>query len=273
MTPSDFAYVAKLLFDRSAIVLEPGKEYLVDSRLLPLSRKHGLSSVVEYIQKLRTTPLMADEVVEAMVTTETSFFRDGSPFETLRTTVLPELTTARQKERRLTIWCAASASGQEPYTIAIILREYFPELLNWQIDFLATDLSQEMVLRTREGKYSQIEVNRGLPAALLVKYFDQEGTTWQARLALRSMISVRQLNLAATWPAMMQCDLIFIRNVMIYFDLPTKKSILSRMAKLVRPDGYLVLGGAETTFNLEDSFQRVDRLKSGFFQLRSGDKT
>jgi chemotaxis protein methyltransferase CheR len=272
MSPSDFAHVAKLLLERSAIVLEPGKEYLVDSRLLPVARKHGLTSIPEYVQLLREKPYLADEVVEAMVTTETSFFRDGFPFETLRKTVLPELMAARKTERKLAIWCAASSSGQEPYTLAIVLREYFPELANWQVEFLVTDISQEMLRRTREGRYSQIEVNRGLPAMLLMKYFVQDGAIWQARDDLRAMLTLKPLNLAASWPYLTPCDLIFLRNVMIYFDVPTKKSILNRIPKVLRPDGYLVLGGAETTFNLDDSFERAEELKSGYFRLKLGGK-
>ncbi|MFM8270962.1 MAG: CheR family methyltransferase [Gemmata sp.] len=202
-----------------------------------------------------------------MVTTETSFFRDAHPFEALRKSVLPELLKARQAEKRLSLWCAASSSGQEPYTVALILREYFPELADWKVTFQATDISQDMLARCRDGSYSQIEVNRGLPAALLVKYFRQEGARWRARDDLRAMIEFTRLNLAAPWPVMPTFDLILMRNVMIYFDVDTKKSILRRLARQLRPDGYLVLGGAETTLNLDDSYARVEALKSGFYQL------
>ncbi len=271
MNANDYACVANLLLERSSIALEAGKEYLVESRLTPVARKHGLATVAEFIQRLRTPGSngLINEVVEAMVTTETSFFRDIHPFETLRKTVLPELIAARQNEKRLAIWCAASSSGQEPYTIAIILREYFPELANWKITFQATDISQEMLRRCREGSYSQIEVNRGLPAALLMKYFRQESARWLIRDELRAMIDFQPLNLAGAWPVMPNFDLIFLRNVMIYFDVETKKSILRRMSRVLRPDGYLVLGGAETTFNLDDSYQREETLKGGFYRLVS----
>jgi chemotaxis protein methyltransferase CheR len=269
MTEPDFALVAKVLRERCALVLEPGKEYLVECRLAPVARRHGLATVAEFIQRLRGVGVngLVTEVVEAMVTTETSFFRDVLPFEALRRVVLPELIRARQTERRLQIWCAAAASGQEPYTVALMLREYFPELAGWQLTLVATDISEEMLRRSREGRYSQVEVNRGLPITLLLKYFRQDGAHWQMRDDVRAMIDFRQLNLARPWPPLPPLDLVLLRNVMIYFDVDTKKAILRRVAQVLRPDGYLVLGGAETTFNLDDSYRRVEDLKTGFYRL------
>jgi chemotaxis protein methyltransferase CheR len=269
MSEADYVFVTRLLLDRSAIALESGKEYLVESRLAPLARRHGLGSVDEFIRRVRVDGAngLANEVVEAMVTTETSFFRDIHPFESLRKVVVPGLITARRAEKRLTLWCAAASSGQEPYTIAIIIREYFPELLGWTVAFHATDISHDMLARCRAGVYSQVEVNRGLPAALLMKYFRQEGANWHIRADLKAMVEFRPLNLAGAWPPMPSYDLVFIRNVMIYFDIETKKSILRRVARLLRPDSYLVLGGAETTFNLDDSYERVEALKSGYYRL------
>jgi chemotaxis protein methyltransferase CheR len=275
MTPSDYAFVTEFLFQKTSIALEAGKEYLVESRLLPVAKRLGLASVTEFLQKVRQpgSSSLCNEIIEAMVTTETSFFRDIHPFETLRKTVLPELIQSRASERRLSIWCAASSSGQEPYTIAIILKEYFPELSNWNLRFQATDISQQILARAKEGRYSQLEVNRGLPAALLMKYFTQEGNQWQIRDDLRRMIDFQILNLSGPWPTMAPFDLIFIRNVMIYFDVETKKNILHKISRLLRSDGYLVLGGAETTFNLNDSYKRVENLKSGFYSLISNDST
>jgi len=269
MTEQDYAFVTKLLLDRSAIALEQGKEYLLEARLGPVAKRHGLASVAEFIDKLRKpgAQQLTTELVEAMVTTETSFFRDIHPFETLRRTVIPELIRTRENEKRLNIWCAASSSGQEPYTLALILREYFPELVRWQINFIATDISNGMLERCRAGCYSQIEVNRGLPTALLLKYFTQEGAKWQLDEKVRSMIEFRRMNLAEPWPSMPQMDLVFLRNVMIYFDVETKKTILRRMSRVLRKDGYLILGGAETTFALDDSYQRVENLKAGFYRL------
>ena len=269
MTEQDYAFVVKLLQERTAIVLDPGKEYLVESRLAPVALLHGLSTATEFIQKLRSpggTACIAD-LIEAMVTTETSFFRDVHPFETLRKTVLPELLRTRLPDRELNIWCGASASGQEPYTIAILIREHFPELLGWTINILASDLSTEMLKRSQEARYTQLEVSRGMPAALLAKYFRQDGFHWVLRDDIRSMVRFQQINLAQAWSQMPMWDIILIRNAMIYFDIEMKKAILRRVSKVLRQDGLLILGGAETTLNLDPAYQRVEHLKSGFYRL------
>ena len=269
MTDRDFDVIRRLLRERSAIVLEAGKEYLVETRLAPLVRQLHLGSVGELIAQLRCQPGngLCRQVVEAMVTTETSFFRDHHPFEALRKVVIPDLIGRRRDGRRLHIWCAACSSGQEPYSLALLLREHFPELAGWNISLLASDLSRDMLQRAREGRYKQIEVNRGLPAGLLVKYFEQHGTDWQLKPVIRGMVDFREINVAQAWPALPRMDLVLIRNLMIYFDVATKKAVLGRLARLLQPDGYLLLGGAETTFNLSDSYQRVERFKSGFYQL------
>jgi chemotaxis protein methyltransferase CheR len=269
MTEQDFQVVRKFLVERSAIVLEAGKEYLVETRLAPLVRELNLNSIGELIAQLRWQPGngLSRQVVEAMVTTESSFFRDHHPFEDLRKAVIPDLIQRRRAERRLTIWCAASSTGQEPYSIALLLREHFPELAGWRISLMASDLSRQVLERARQGRYRQIEVNRGLPAALLVKYFEQHGTDWQLKAAIRGMVDFQEINLAQAWPALPRMDLVLIRNVMIYFDVESKKAILGRLARVLKPDGYLLLGGAETTFNLDDSYHRVVALKSGFYQL------
>ena len=269
MTAGEFDYVCRLVRDRSGVVLEAGKEYLVDARLTPVARQAELGSVSELIGRLRAGPDggLAVRVVEAMVTTETTFFRDLHPFETVRTTVLPDLVRRRRDERRLTVWFAACSTGQEPYSVALLIREHFPELAGWRLDLLATDLSADVLARARAGRYSQLEVNRGLPAALMVKYFRQHGAVWELNEDVRRMVEFRELNLTRPWPALPRADLVFLRNVMIYFDAPTKKAILDRVAKVLRPDGYLLLGGAETTLNLSDSFRRAEHLKGGFHQL------
>lgn len=269
--PEDFALIAKLVRDECGLILEPGKEYLVRARLTPLAHKHGADSLRALIGRLRTpvrSPLVT-EVVEAMVTTETSFFRDVHPFEALRHDVLPRLIERRRNVRRLNVWCAASSSGQEPYSFALLLKEFFPELDTWYVNLTATDVSQEMLQRSRAGRYSQIEVNRGLPTHLLLKWFRQEGVTWQLDERVRGAITFSQLNLTTPWPAMPSWDLILMRNVMIYFDVEVKKTILGRAARVLSPDGYLLLGGTETTLNLDDSYQRVESQKSVFYQLKS----
>jgi chemotaxis protein methyltransferase CheR len=271
MTALDFELVRKVLLERTAIVLEAGKEYLVETRLAPLVRQLNLSSLEELLARLRFQPDngLHRQIVEAMVTTESSFFRDHHPFEALRKVVLPDLLNRRRAERSLQIWCAASSTGQEPYSLALLLREHFPELAGWRISLLASDISGEVLARAREGRYRQIEVNRGLPASLLVKYFEQHGTDWQLKPHIRHMVEFKEINLAQGWPQLPPMDLVLIRNVMIYFEVDTKRKILGKVARLLRPDGYLLLGGAETTLNLDDSYRRVEPLRAGFYQLVS----
>jgi chemotaxis protein methyltransferase CheR len=275
MTDQEFDFICRLVLERSAIVLETGKEYLVENRLAPLLEELRLNSMSDLVDRLRFQPLdgLHTRVVEAMVTTETSFFRDHKPFETLRKTVIPELMRLRRDERRLNIWCAASSTGQEPYSLALLLREHFPELATWNVSLMASDISREVLARAREGCYNQIEVNRGLPAALLVKYFQQNGSTWQLRADVRAAVEFREINLAQPWPPLPRMDLVLIRNVMIYFDVATKKAILGRLARLLRPDGYLILGGSETTFSIDPSYRPVEHLKGGFYQPTRGDLT
>jgi chemotaxis protein methyltransferase CheR len=269
---ADFEYIRKLIRDRSAISLEAGKEYLVESRLNAVARKEKFDSLESLIAALRQNPYsdLVAKAVEAMTTNETTFFRDNHPFEALKRKVLPEIIGKRQAERRLNIWCAACSSGQEPYTIAMILLEHFPELKDWLVRIVASDLSNEMLARTRAGRYSQIEVNRGLPTPLLAKYFQAQGIEWQISNDLRRMVEPVQVNLSADWPALPPMDIIFIRNVLIYFDVEMKKTILSKARRLLRPDGYLFLGAAETTMNIDDNFDRIQFELSGCYKLRSG---
>jgi chemotaxis protein methyltransferase CheR len=267
---SDFDYVRTLVQKRSAIVLEDEKSYLAESRLLSLARREGYPSVADLVAQLRvgTVNGLHQRVVEAMTTNETSFFRDIHPFEALRKVVLPQLIEARKATRRLHIWSAASSTGQEPYSLAILLREHFPQLAGWDVRILATDLSTEVLARAREGIYGQIEINRGLPATLLVKYFQRQGVNWQLKDDLRKMVEFRAMNLIEPWPTMPSMDIVLIRNVLIYFDVPTKKDILGKTRRLLRPDGYLFLGGAESTFNLDDAFERMQLERASVYRLR-----
>jgi len=268
---SDFRFVADFMRDAAAIVLEPGKEYLVDSRLAPVAAQAGFNGISALVQELRRSshgPL-AQKVIDAMTTNETSFFRDAAPYQHLRKSVLPSLIEARRNERALSIWCAAASSGQEPYSMLMMMREEFPQLANWNLRFLATDISQEMLQRCRAGAYSQLEVNRGLPAPLLVKYFTKRGIDWQIDERLRSAIEWREFNLAGrAWTGLPSFDLIMLRNVMIYFDLQTKRSILANMRKVLRPDGYLFLGTAETTLNIDERFQS-EQAQSSCYRVRA----
>lgn len=272
LTTADFSYVADLVRRDSAIVLEPGKEYLVESRLMPVARDAGLDSITALVHQLRRgpSPALREQVVEAMTTNETSFFRDVHPFTALADTVLPEIAEARRSHRRLDVWCAAASSGQEPYSVAMLLDELLGSTPGWQPRILATDLATSMLERTRTGIYSQLEVNRGLPVQRLLRHFEREGHQWRAKENLRSMIRTQVINLDAAWPAMPTMDVVLLRNVLIYFDVPTKKRILARVRDVLRPDGYLFLGGAETTLGLDDSYERVQVGRAPAYRLRAG---
>jgi chemotaxis protein methyltransferase CheR len=270
-TDPDYDYIRNLVMQRSAIVLDASKDYLAESRLMPLAEREGMSSLGELVARLRGERFgrLHRKVVEAMTTNETSFFRDVHPFEALRKAILPDLLARRRSERRLSVWSAACASGQEAYSIAMLLRESFPELAGWRVEIIASDLSTEVLARARRGLFSQIEVNRGLPAALLVKHFRKRGTDWQLAGGIRSMVDFRELNLAETWPSLPRMDIVLLRNVLIYFDVETKRRVLARTREVMRPDGYLLLGAAETTFNLDDAFERIQLDRSGCYRLRA----
>jgi chemotaxis protein methyltransferase CheR len=259
ISATDFDYVSKLVMDDSAISLPAGKEYLAESRLAPVACKEGFTSIEQLIAHLRPLPRnpLHRKVVEAMTTNETSFFRDIHPFETLKNKVLPELLARSRGRSPLQIWSAASSTGQEAYSIAIVLRENFPELVAADTRILATDLNTAVLERAREGIYSQLEVSRGLPAPQMLRHFEKLGTEWQIRPELRRMIDTQQMNLAAAWPMIPTMDVVFMRNVLIYFDTDVKRAILARMRKVLSRGGYLFLGGSETTIGIDDAFERV----------------
>jgi chemotaxis protein methyltransferase CheR len=264
------SYLQGLVHRRSGIVLEDGKDYLVDSRLSPIARIEGVESVDELVDKLRRdrTGELAQRVVEAMTTNETLFFRDAHPFDALRTHFVPELLKARACERTLRIWSAAAATGQEPYSIAMALLEGFPELASWTVSILATDLNEAVLERARRARYRALEVSRGLPAWYLTKYFARRDGEWELSANVRDMVTFRPLNLVEPWFEFAACDLVFMRNVLIYFDTSTKVSVLKRVHQVLRSDGFLVLGGAETTTNLDDSYVSV-RIGAGvYYQLK-----
>jgi chemotaxis protein methyltransferase CheR len=270
LATADFDYIRDVVRRHSAIVLEPGKEYLVESRLVPLARKEGEPSIAGLVARMRAerTGALAGRVVDAMTTNETSFFRDNHPFDAMQRTVLPQLVQARAAERRLSIWCGAASSGQEPYSLAMLLKDALAAHPGWRSTLLATDLSQEMLDRTRSGLYSQLEVNRGLPVAMLVRHFDKVGTSWQVKQDLRALVSTRLLNLAAPFPPLGAFDVVFLRNVLIYFDAATKRAVLAKVRQVLRPDGYLFLGGAETTLGIDDAFERVVLDRATAYRLR-----
>jgi len=271
-SPESLSYLRDLVYRRSAIVLEEDKQYLFDSRLSPVARETGFASIDELVAGMRKDingPLVR-RVVEAMTTNETLFFRDVHPFEALKLRLVPELIRARSNERSLRIWCAAASTGQEPYSIAMTLRENFPELATWKVQIVATDLNAAVLGRAREAKYRQLEVNRGLPAPFLLKYFERHSAEWQLKEDIRSMVTFRELNLLDSWNGLGPQDIVFMRNVLIYFDIETKRRLLGRVRQTLQPEGFLVLGGAETTTNLDDGFAPVRIGKGVYFQSKSG---
>jgi chemotaxis protein methyltransferase CheR len=229
-----------------------------------------LSSLDVLINKLRSEPGngLHRKVVDAMTTNETSFFRDIHPFEALRKFILPELVRRQAQERQLHFWCGAASTGQEPYSVLMLMAEHFPELLAWDFTFIATDLCGEVLARARSGRFNQLEVNRGLPASLLAKYFARHGAEWEIREDLRRRVEFREMNLAKDWPWLPPLDIVFLRNVMIYFGVETKRTILAKLQRVLRPGGYLLLGGAETTFNLDETFERVAMEKTSCYRVR-----
>ena len=259
LQPEDFNYFRTLLQRRAAIVLEDEKAYLVESRLAPLSHREGFRTLNALAIHLRSggDDRLQRKVVEAMTTNETSFFRDGHPFESLRLAVLPELQRRRAADKSLAVWCAACSSGQEPYSVAMLVREHFPSLEQWNIRIIASDLSTEMLGRARLGRYTDAEVGRGLSEHLLEKYFRRTEGEWQVRDDLRRMVEFRPINLIDPWPALPVLDVVLMRNVLIYFDVPTKRNTLEKVRKVLRPEGCLYLGGSETTLNLHNGYERV----------------
>jgi len=256
VTPLDYEYLRKLLKERSGLDLSPDKQYLVESRLIPLARKVGLTGITELVQKMKAgSEALTSEVVEAMTTNETFFFRDKVPFDHLRETMLPALLQARASRRSLRIWCAASSTGQEPYSIAMCLKELGAALAGWRVEIIGTDLSQAVLEKSRAGIFSQFEVQRGLPIQMLVKHFTQIGELWQLNPDIRAMVQYRQLNLLHDFAQLGTFDVIFCRNVLIYFDQDTKAGIFERLAKMVEPDGFMVLGAAESVVGISDAFR------------------
>lgn len=269
LSAADFAFVSALVRREAAIVLAPGKEYLVEARLIPVARQVGAASVGEFLANLQRRPNPADQrrIIDALTTNETSWFRDREPFSALTDVVLPELVRTRGANRQLRLWSAASSSGQEAYSLAITLQENLPA--GWSYEIMGSDISTEMIKRAEAAEYSQVEVNRGLPAAQLVQYFERAGAHWRITPALRRNVSFKLMNLTAPLPSMPPFDVIFLRNVLIYFDVATKKSVLRNVARLLRPDGWLFLGAAETTIGIDDNYERVAAGRTSAYRVRS----
>ncbi len=270
LTRDEFEYLRSVLHQQSAIALDDGKEYLAENRLQTLAAREGMKSASELIRRLRVDHghCLRGKVVEAMTTNETSFFRDFHPFEALRDVLIPDLIRRRAREQSLKIWCAACSSGQEPYSVAVLIREHLPVLRSWKVEILASDLFTEMLERAREGRYSQLEVNRGMPVSLLVSHFRRDGLHWQLDDTTRGMVEFRPINLVQAWPPMPRFDLVMMRNVLIYFDAESKKSVMAKVANVMAPDGYFMLGGSETPLFTNDLFERSDPDGSNAYRLK-----
>jgi chemotaxis protein methyltransferase CheR len=268
VSSNDFDFVRNLVYEHSAITLDDTKEYLVEARLAPVARREGLPSIAELIRLLRAgAPRLRDDVVAAVATNETTFFRDVHPFDALRDVVIPDL-LARNGSSGLNMWSAAASTGQEAYSMALVVREHFPSVPAVRI--VGTDVAADVLDRARAGRFSQLEINRGLPARLLVRHFRRDGTSWVLADDIRRMVTFRRMNLAQPFDAITPMDVIFLRNVLIYFDMPTKVAVLRRIAQVLRPGGYLLLGGSESTYGFDPAFERVQIGRSMFYRLAQG---
>jgi len=255
MTETDFDFLRAYLKTRSGLALSAEKRYLVDSRLSPLCRRFGLADLTALVAALRAgrDGTLERAVVEAMTTNETFFFRDRAPFDLFRDAILPAMLRARAGSRRLRIWCAAASSGQEPYSLAMLLDEAKARLAGWTVEIVATDISAEILDKAKAGLYSQFEVQRGLPIQLLLKHFAQEGDLWRISPAIRGMVDFRTLNLIKDFGHLGSFDVIYCRNVLVYFDQPTKADVLRRLSGALNPGGMVLLGAAETVIGITDA--------------------
>jgi chemotaxis protein methyltransferase CheR len=253
----EVSFIRDLVRRHAAIVLEADKGYLIEARLAGLCRAMAIATPGELIARLRAQPgsELRQRVVDAMTINETSFFRDVHPFASLRTTVLPALLAARAQARQLTIWSAASSSGQEPYSVAMLLLEHFPQLAHWSVRIIATDVSHEMIERARRGRYSQFEVNRGLPVPMQLRYFTRHGAEYEICPQVRRMVELREVNLAGPLPPLPPLDVVLLRNVLIYFDAPTRQRVLTHVHRLMQPDGWLCVGSGESAAD-DDRFRK-----------------
>lgn len=265
ISTDNYTFLQQHVYRESGIVLDDSKQYLLEARLTPIARREGVNTVNDLCNLLRAVARddLRREVVEAMTTNETLFFRDLTPFDALKSTVLPALKERRAATRTLSVWSAAASTGQEAYSILMYLLE--SGFADWNIRLLGTDLSEQVLARAREGRYMQVEVGRGLPAPMLIKYFDRVGLEWQVKEELRKRIRFEQFDLRRPMVGKGPFDLIFCRNVLIYFDLETKERILTSMYRVLAPDGYLTLGAAESMLQMNTQFERTPIGKAAFY--------
>ncbi|MFT3927007.1 MAG: protein-glutamate O-methyltransferase CheR [Myxococcales bacterium] len=267
---TEFEVIRGLVYAETGILVEPDKSYLVESRLEPLLRARKLTSIGELLDELTRIPKsgLRRSIAQALVNGETMFFRDPGSFDMLCTQLLPRLLSGRAATRRLVIWSAACSTGQEPYSVAMLLDRHFPQLVDWKVRILATDFSEEHLARARAGRYLQHEIQRGLPASELTRWFRRQGEEWELDLALRRRVDFLPLNLVTDFPPAYPVDLVLLRNVMIYWDHATKRSVLERIRSVLSPDGALILGAAETTLQIDDGFERKELAGASYFVAR-----
>jgi len=260
MTAEEFAFLSNFLKIRSGLILTVDKKYLLESRLTPVARAHGKANIGAVIEGLRRggSAQLERDVTEAMTTNESFFFRDVKPFEIFRQSVLPRLIASRGAQRQARIWCAAASSGQEPYSLAMILKEEAAKLAGWRLEIVGTDISRQILDRAQSGIYTQFEVQRGLSIQLLAKYFTKKDNDWEISADIRRMVAFREFNLLSDPASLGRFDVVFCRNVLIYFDRDTKAKVLDGIARQMSPDGTLFLGGAETVLGITESFKPID---------------
>ena len=253
---SDYAYLRQLVLAESANLIDPSRNALFETRLTPIARMAGASNLEDFVNLLRVdqTPQLHRAVAEAMTINETSFFRDGKPFDVLRDTILPKLVEKNAAERTLRIWSAASSTGQEAYSIAMLICEHFAELANWDVKIVGTDISRQVIEYAQRGRYRRMEVNRGLPARMLVKYLVRDGDEWEVTPNLRAMCSFQYANLCAPLPKLPVFDLVMLRNVLLYFPHQDRSCVFSDVYRQMMPGGYLMLGAAEQAEDLTNLF-------------------
>ncbi len=270
MNANDYDYLTKFLVESSGLALGNGKEYLLEARLTPLAQSFGMTDIPELVVELRRgrDPRLSTAVTESMTTNETSFFRDITPFEEMKTQLFPALINARRETRRLRIWCAAASTGQELYSLLMLIDESFPELQSWNIEIVGTDIAEKMLTRSQEATYSQFEVQRGLTTPLLIKNFEQVPQGWRIKDNLRNRVQWKQQNLLDDFYHLGAFDLIICRNVLIYFEVAHKRDVLERMRKQLAQDGNLILGAAESIVGITDQFQRFSECRSAVYVPR-----
>ncbi len=271
MEAVDYEFLSQLVLQRSGLSLGPGKEYLLEARLIPLAQSWGLTSIPELVRELRRREeRLESAVVEAMTTNETLFFRDKTPFDELREKLLPPIVASRRAQKRLRIWSAAASTGQESYSLAMLLQDSFPDVArDWKIEIVGTDISSQALTKAQAGVYSQFEVQRGLPIQLLMKHFEQVKEGWRIADGLRKWVQFKKLNLLEPFQFLGQFDVIFCRNVLIYFENDLKKQILDRMSKQLTPDGVLILGAAESVIGVTDTFERQRDCRAAVYTVKS----